>query len=133
MPLFWVMLMNLVMNWTASFLLGVWGTKSDVGIFNVAARTAQVTSFILIAVNSIAAPKFAELYNQGNKAALGRLARRSTWLMTLVASPVLLLFVLFPGRIMALFGKPFEGGAAVLGILSIGQFVNVVTGSVDIC
>jgi O-antigen/teichoic acid export membrane protein len=122
--------MNLLMGCTASFLLGIWGTNAEVGIFGVAYRTAMVTGYILIAVNSIAAPKFASLYKQGDMAALGSVARNSAKLMTLAASPILLLFVLFPGWVMRLFGPQFVEGAAVLIILALGQFVNVATGSV---
>jgi O-antigen/teichoic acid export membrane protein len=129
-PLFWVASMNLLMGCTASFLLGIWGTNAEVGIFGVAYRTAMVTGYILIAVNSIAAPKFASLYKQGDMAALGSVARNSAKLMTLAASPILLLFVLFPGWVMRLFGPQFVEGAAVLIILALGQFVNVATGSV---
>ena len=32
-PLFWVASMNLVMHWTASFVLGIWASNADVGVF----------------------------------------------------------------------------------------------------
>jgi O-antigen/teichoic acid export membrane protein len=130
LPLFWVATMNLAMNWAPSLLLGVWCTNADVGVFNVALRTAQLTSFVLFAVNTIAAPKFAELYREGNLKQLGSMARNSAKLMVLAASPALLLFICFPGWIMGLFGQQFANRAVVLTILSIGQFVNVATGSV---
>jgi O-antigen/teichoic acid export membrane protein len=87
-------------------------------------------SFILIAVNSIAAPKFAALYKQGDMRTLGAVARKSAALMTLMVSPLLLICVLVPSWVMGLFGKDFESGALLLSILAIGQFVNVATGSV---
>lgn len=130
MPLFVVALMNLVMTWTGSLMLGVWGTKADVGVFNIASRTATLLSFVLIAVNSISAPKFAALYRQGDIDALGSLARGSAKIMIILASPVLLIFVLAPGRIMGLFGPQFFEGSMALSILAIGQFINVATGSV---
>jgi O-antigen/teichoic acid export membrane protein len=130
MPLFWVAAMNLVMMWTSTFMLGMWSTSEAVGIFNVAFRTAMLTSFVLVAVNSISAPKFAALYRQGDIEALGSIARNSAKLMTLMASPVLLLFVLAPGWIMGIFGPQFVDGGTVLAIITLGQFVNVATGSV---
>lgn len=129
-PLFWVASMNLVMGCTASLLLGIWGTTADVGIFGVAHRTAMVTSYILIAVNTMAAPKFAALHRQGDMEALGATARSSAKLMAVAASPIFLLFVLCPGWVMRWFGSQFVEGAAVLIILAVGQFVNVATGSV---
>ncbi|GAB4347694.1 MAG: oligosaccharide flippase family protein [Candidatus Abyssubacteria bacterium] len=129
-PLFWSALLNLVMMWASTLFLGMWGTAGDVGIFSVATRTAGLTSFILIAVNSVAAPKFAALYRQGDMKALASTARNSARLMTLLAAPALLLFLLFPSWVMRIFGADFSDGAAALAILAIGQFVNVATGSV---
>ena len=130
MPLFWVASMNLIMNWTATFSLGIWSTASETGIFSMASRTAMSTSFILLAVNSIVAPKFAALYAKGDMKALADTARNSAKLMALVSGPILLLFTVVPGWVMGLFGEKFVVGAGALTILSIGQFVNVVTGSV---
>ncbi len=122
--------MNLILNWTATVLLGVWGTSADVGIFSMASRTAALISFILMAMNSILAPKFAALYIKGEIETLGRTARNAAALVTLIVSPIFLLFILFPDLIMGLFGKKFIGGSELLVILSAGQFVNVITGSV---
>jgi O-antigen/teichoic acid export membrane protein len=130
LPLFWVASINLVMMWTATLLLGVWGTTEDVGVFGVASRTANLTNFILVAVNSIAAPKFAAFYKQGQMRALGSMARNSSTLMMLWALPILVLFVAAPGWVMKVFGQEFVGGGPILAILTIGQFVNVATGSV---
>jgi O-antigen/teichoic acid export membrane protein len=48
----------------------------------------------------------------------------------LIASPLFLTIIFFPGRVMALFGPGFEQGGDVLAILAVGQFVNAYTGSV---
>lgn len=130
MPLFWSSTVGLLMNWTAVFILGIWGSSADVGIFGAASRTAMLISIVLIAVNTIAAPKFAELYRLREMEALAVMARNSAKLMTLLASPVLILFMFFPAWVMGIFGPEFTGGAGVLVILAIGQFVNVATGSV---
>jgi len=130
LPLFWVASMNLVMNWTDIIMLGIWTDGKKVGIYGVAVRTAMLTSFILNAVNSIVAPKFAGLYAQKNYKSLSTLARKSTQLMICLAAPVLLLFVIAPSWILGLFGPDFITGASALTILAIGQFVNVATGSV---
>jgi O-antigen/teichoic acid export membrane protein len=130
LPLFWVSSMTSIMGWTGTFLLGVWGTSADVGIYTAAARTALLTSLILIAVNSIAAPKFAALYRQGDFDALSSTARHSTLLMALLATPILLVFLAFPRLVLGLFGTEFQAGGPILSILALGQFVNVATGSV---
>lgn len=130
LPLFWVASMNLVTMWMSTGMLGVFGTSADVAIYNAAARTAMLVSFVLYAFNSIAAPKFAEMYHQQDIGGLERTARFSARMTTLFAAPVLLLFIIFSSQVMALFGDEFRAGAAALVILSLGQFVNVMTGSV---
>jgi O-antigen/teichoic acid export membrane protein len=129
-PLYWVACLQLVMTWTSTLALGMWATPRDVGIFGVANRSATLTSFILLAVNNIAAPKFAALHRAGDIATLGRVARDSARLMALVSAPILVICLLVPGPVMRLFGAEFASGANVLSVLAMGQFVNVVTGSV---
>lgn len=50
--------------------------------------------------------------------------------MVIFALPITLTMILFPTMIMNLFGKGFSGGANLLRILTLGQFMNIVTGSV---
>lgn len=130
LPLFWVSLINMIITWSGSLALGIWASSADVGVFNVASRTAALTSFILLAVNSIASPKYAALYHKGDMVALSSLARNAAALMTLFAGPVLLFLGLFPQWVMGLFGPQFAPHGRVLVILAAGQFVNTITGSV---
>jgi len=129
-PLFVSSVFTMLMSWTGVFFLGIWGSNSDVAFFSVALRTSQLIMFILVAVNSIAAPKFAELYSKKEMDTLGRLARNSAKVLSLLTLPVLILFLVFPSGIMGVFGEEFRAGAVALALLSIGQFVNVSTGSV---
>jgi O-antigen/teichoic acid export membrane protein len=131
-PLFWVQIMAVILQWMSSFLLGIWGTIAEVGIFNVALRTSMVTSLFLVSINSIAAPKYAAMYQQGEMKALGSTALNSTKMVILFASPVLLLFFLAPHWVMKIFGDKFVSGAYVLTILTGGQFINAITGSVSV-
>jgi O-antigen/teichoic acid export membrane protein len=129
-PMFWGSLFQVVNLWFSTLALGALGTSEDVGVFNVAGRTAVLTSFVLIAVNSIAAPKFSALFEKGDSKGLELTAKHTAKLATIMASPFLLVFVFFPSWVMGVFGDEFTGGALVLTIVAIGQFVNVSTGSV---
>ena len=131
MPLFWVASINYLMVWTSTFMLGMWADSSDVAIYTAASRTALLASAVLFAVNSIAAPKFAELYRRGDDhALLARVAGNSTRLMLAASAPAFAVLLLFPGWIMGWFGPQFVQGAQVLVILTVGELVNVATGSV---
>lgn len=126
----WIDVLYMITNWTSILALGVWCTKKDIGLFGIASLAATLTSVILTSVNAIAAPKYATLYVNKQMGALDSTARNSTRLMTLLAGPVLALFLFFPEAVMRMFGAGFVGGGSLLSIMAIGQFVNVATGSV---
>jgi O-antigen/teichoic acid export membrane protein len=129
-PLYNIALMNLIMTWSATIILGIQGRASEIGIFQVANRTAILIGFFLTSINTIAAPKFASLYVKGEMQALSKTARQSSAIMVLAVAPLLALMIIFPGSILRFFGPDFEAGASLLRLLSIGQFINVATGSV---
>lgn len=119
-----------VVPWLPFLLLGVLSEKDDVGLFGMATRTAYLVSAVLIAVNSIAAPKIAALYKQGRLSELERMAQKTTLMLTIVATPVTIILLIFPNQIMSIFGQEFSQSGNLLRILGIGQFVNVACGSV---
>lgn len=129
-PLMLIALVKVFSNWTGTFVLGVFASTEDVGVYGVALRVALLTTFVLTAVNSIVAPKFAELYEERDTKTLGKLARDTASVLALVAFPFLVLFVFFPGWILNFFGDDFVRGGTALTILAIGNFINVATGSV---
>jgi len=96
-----------------------------VGIYGVAMRTALPIGFVVIAVTSAIASRFAVLYAHGEVPALESLARKATGMMILLVSPVVLLLVAFPEWVLGFFGAGFRTGAPVLAILAAGQFINV--------
>lgn len=130
MPMLWVAIFQVVNIWFSTLALGVLATNEDVGIYNLAARTAALTSFILVAVNSISAPKFSEMYENNDSEGLERVAKGSALIATVMATPVLCAFIIMPEYVMSIFGSEFKNGAIVLSILAISQFINVCTGSV---
>lgn len=119
-----------IMPYAPTFLLGVWGTAADVGVFGAASRLALLMSFLLAAANNVIAPKFAELYARGDIDSLHKVARHSALLNTLLAIPFFLILVFFGAELLALFGKEFTRGAGMLAVLAVGQLVNLATGSV---
>jgi O-antigen/teichoic acid export membrane protein len=130
LPLLLFASMNLVMSWTDVLVLGIWSDPAEVGIYGVSMRIASLSVFVLSAVNSIVAPRFAALHARGEHAALSRLAQQSSLLMLLVVAPGILALLLFPELVLHLFGSTFERGAWPLRILTLGQLVNVGTGPV---
>lgn len=130
MPLWIVVIMGQMVQWSGQFIAGVYMVPEVVAQLAVAQRTAMLASFVLIAVNLVVAPKFAAMHRNGDMAALQHLAKMSVKLIGVMATPVIAIMLIFPGFLMGLFGEGFAGGSTLLQILAVGQFVNAITGSV---
>lgn len=120
----------LFMGWTDKILLGAFKTESDVGIYNVAFRLSMLASIPLFAFNSIAAPKFAQFYGNGDIASLAKLARQVTKLIFWVTTPILIMFFVFPSFFLKIFGEEFVAGKNALIMMTAGQVVNIMSGPV---
>jgi O-antigen/teichoic acid export membrane protein len=131
LPLFVHTCLQMVVQHGALIMLGIWAASEEVGVFGLAYRTAFLVTYVLIAVNAIAAPKFAAMYHRGDLQTLKRTAQGSTLLMCLAAGPVLAVFLLFPRQVMHIYSAEFSVGGPLLAILAAGQFINVATGSVQ--
>lgn len=129
-PLFVVMIMTQIVQWSGQLATGKYLSVENVAYFSIAQRTALLATFVLIAVNLIVAPKFANAFAKGNMQEVNRLALSSSKIMLVIATPILLLMLVFPAFLMRIFGNEFVIAAPVLQILAIGQFINVISGSV---
>jgi O-antigen/teichoic acid export membrane protein len=118
-----------IMNWTDVLMLQGFLSDDDVGIYTIAAKTAALISIILVAVNSIAAPKFAELYQKKQIVAFKKVVKQTTLFASVVGLPAFIIIIFFPSFLLNLFGDEFTQGRMSLLILSFGQLVNVSAGS----
>lgn len=130
LPLLFVASMEIIIKWTDTIILGIWVTSAQVGVYNIAIRIALMASFVLVAINSITAPKFSELYHNGEIKVLENLAKKSALLMAVLALPFFIFCMTFPEWLLSFFGNGFTEGANVVRIISIGQYFNVIMGSV---
>ena len=121
---------QMLIVWAPNILLAAFADSAAVARFHAASRTALLVGFVLIAVNGIAAPKFAVLFSSGDRLVLERTVRHTTRIVTMAALPLALLFVMWPRSVLGLFGEDFEDASALLRILAVGQFIGAATGSV---
>ena len=130
-PLWIVAIMEQLQTWGGQFVAGIYNTPAELAQLAVARNMTVLLTFILNGVSYASAPRFASLYSEGKSQELKKYAQHTTHLMTLLALPTVLFIWFFPGFIMSLFGKEFTEGIWLLRILAIGQFINVITGSVS--
>lgn len=122
--------MSLAVVWSGVLIAGAYVSSEDLAYLTAAQRTATLTSFVLMVVNMVVAPRYARLWKEGSVAQIQKLAKWSTRGMIAIVLPVVAVMIAFPEFVMGLFGEGFEQGALLLTVMAIGQFINVATGSV---
>lgn len=129
-PLFWTDFTMVFIGMIDTLLLGLFSSNASVGIYDQAKRVSALGSAFLSATSFVAVPKYAAMFAQGEIEKMGRLARNTARLATLLSLPYLFLFIVFPGWVMSIFGSEFAEGGFVLAILSFGRAIDAVTGDV---
>ena len=121
---------SFLLNQTGVLALGILGTQTDVGIFNAVYKVGTLLTFTLTAINSIGAAKFSECHSLGDKKGFEQITHYSTRLIFWTTFPLAVIFIALPQPILNLFGKEVKTGTLALVILTVGFFVNAVSGPV---
>jgi len=129
-PMFLTGVMSVVISQTDIVMLGAMSNVTEVGIYAIAVKLAFLTSFILTSINSIATPKFSELFHAGKMEALTSIAQKSSKLVFWISAPIMIVFIFFGEFLLSIFGDEFVKGYPVLILLALGKFVNGIAGSV---
>jgi O-antigen/teichoic acid export membrane protein len=124
-------LMLFLLNWTDVFMLGAMRTESEVGIYNLAYKLASLSMLVIISMNVVLAPKISQLYRSGMIAELHQTIKKSTRLIIILTTPIVLFLIVFSEFILSMFGNNFTDGKTALIIISLGALINVSTGNVD--
>ena len=87
-------------------------------------------SISLMAINSIASPKFAEMYGKKDFDGLKKVVHQSTKMIFWSTLPLVILFFIFPDFLLGIFGTEFKVGVTAFIYLSIGKLISAFSGSV---
>jgi len=133
LPMLMTAAMTFLIGQTGVIMLGIFRPEAEVGYYSVAVTLATMAAFVLRAVNSIAAPKFSELFYKGNMDELFYVARKSAKLIFWTTVPIFLFLLLFGKTVLALlYGPDFSVAYFSMIFLIFGQFVNSISGSTGI-
>lgn len=125
--------LNIVNNQMGIILLGVLGTPEDMAFFRVAFQGAALVPFGLLVLNAVLAPHIVHLYEAGEKLKLQHMLTTSARVALVLTIPLVSVFVLWGDVFVAvLFGEAYLPAVSVLLVLTAGQLVNVVAGSVGL-
>jgi O-antigen/teichoic acid export membrane protein len=111
-------------------MVGFFMGTEKAGIYAVASRLAALVSFGIIAVNTIVAPLVSEITSRGRQDKLKELLSWAAAWIALISIPIIVLLAVFGKMILGWFGPEFGEGYPVLLILSFGQLINALCGSV---
>jgi O-antigen/teichoic acid export membrane protein len=112
------------------FLVGYYTTSSNVGLIGAALKLTNIGGVFLIGFTLVFAPIISDYHQKKDMNKLGAIFKIINYWIFAMSLPFFLLLIFKPGLIMMLYGKSFIRGASMLILLSIGQLVNNVTGSV---
>ncbi len=132
MPMMLTGSMFFILGWTDNIILGIFRSSEEVGMYDAAFKLSTLSAIVLLAINAIQAPMFSELYNKNEMGRLQQIILKSNRLLFFTSLPLTLILCFFPETILGFLGEGFKGAWLALILLSIGNFVNSITGSIGI-
>ena len=126
---FTITIMLQVVQWSSPLIVGILMPPEDLAVYSSAQRVSLLASFVMVAVNIIVVPKLSIAFSSNNNK-LNGLVKKASATNVLLGTPLLIVVLCFSSEIMSLFGSSYVSGANILIIMSIGQFINLVTGPV---
>ena len=139
LPLMLAQAVHFIMSWTDKLMLGILDSpdviaglssnSAQIGVYHTAFKLSMFATIGLMAVKSIASPKFAELYKKNDIKALQKVTQQSTQLIFWTTLPLVVVFMFFSDFLMGLFGEEFKVGVFAFIVLSFGRIVVSFSGA----
>ena len=129
-PLMLAQSVQFIMAWTDKLMIGNMVSAESVAVYGVAFRFSMGASITLMAINSIASPKFAAKFANNNIKGMSKIAMQSAKMIFWTTIPLASILFIFSKFFMGLYGDEFLIGIEALRWLIIGRVVNALSGSV---
>jgi O-antigen/teichoic acid export membrane protein len=124
-----VTILQTFMHWMDILMLGYFTDATTVGLYHPAARTAGLLQALLLSFISIYAPMMAQFHREGDRKKMADTYKLvSRWLL-MCAIPISAIFIIFPGKVMLLFGPEYLPSAKILVILTGATFIQAIFGA----
>ena len=128
LPIMFISILGIVLHWTDILMLGYFTNPKTVGLYHPAARTAGIIRMVLMSFMGIYGPLMAEMYAKKQNLEMNHLFKLVTRWITTFSLPFAILILLFPKKIMLIFGSQFLQGYPILMILVSAAFIQAVFG-----
>jgi O-antigen/teichoic acid export membrane protein len=129
-PLMFAQSVQFIMSWTDKLMLGAMSTPEEVGVYHTAFKLSMFAAVALMSINSIASPKFAEMFSKNDMIGLEKVVRQSTKMIFWTSIPLVIIFFMFPEFLLGMFGEEFKVGVTAFIFLSCGKLFSSFSGSV---
>ncbi|ASJ01304.1 flippase [Thermococcus gorgonarius] len=129
LPLMFVGILNFLMTWTDTLMLGYYKGSEVVGLYNAATPLAKLIPTFLNSAAVIYSPIVTSLYAQGKMVEMKRVYQVLTKWVFLLTLPLFALMFLFPeATISFIFGEKYVSAALALQVLSLGFMFHTFLG-----
>lgn len=119
-----------ILTQTDLWIIGIYGSQEQVATFGTAVRLGQLVYIPLLIGNTVLPPFISEMYSQGRIIELEKVIRAMSTIAAIPACIVLFSFIFFGDTILILvYGEYYRSASVPLAIMSIGQLINVWSGS----
>ena len=106
-------------------------SEAEVGYYNAAVKFTDIAMIPYAVLYTVAAPMFARLYAEGDKLKLQQFFTRTTAIICILITAVLLGLLLFGDWALALFGSNFTEGYTALTILCLSKWLHAFFGPLN--
>lgn len=126
-PMVFTLLVYELMSHMDIFMLGLFVSASDIGIYGVAVRLIMLAQVAFMAFQPIFQPLVAELHDKNKIDRLANLLKVTThWSLT-ISLPVFLILLVFPKFFLQFFGEQYTAGAGCLSILVVAFAISAIS------
>ncbi len=130
LPMLLTAAMTFIIGQTGVIMLGIFRSEAEIGYYAIAVKLATLTAFVLNAVNTMAGPKFSELFHSGKLEDLFHVARKSAKLVFWTTTPILVFLIVMGKPVLQIvFGPEFIAAYPAMLLLIAGQFINSISGA----
>lgn len=123
-------IMAISVEWGAQIISGVYVDSYKLASFAISQKISSIMLLSLVAINLVSAPRFAASFKKNRLYELKETSLFCSRMLFFIAIPLILFMLFFSKNLLGLFGSEYTQDVNILRILLIGQFINVLTGSV---
>lgn len=130
-PMMWSLLLLNLLSWTDIFMIEMFGTSQQVGVYHAAYKIASVGMLVIVSVNVVIGPVLVDLFSKNQMTQLHKTVVSATRLITWATLPIIIVLALFGKLLLNFLGAEFVVGLTTLYVLLASVAINAFSGNVD--